>query len=162
VEIWVTMLDNVLRIRRSSRMFQQLQQKILSLIHSLRECAFTSSLLVVTPSSIIWGDIFEDDLLTHSSDSEGAQTEFPWTPSAGVTGPPRTSSVSELSKQRVGAGASEHQILMRRRDKAPQRLEPHLAIETCRSSSISTSGGRYLARGQADDLGEMSRSRYSW
>jgi hypothetical protein len=79
-----------------------------------------------------------------------------------VTGPPRTTSVSELSRQRVGAGASEHHILMRRSGRAPQRLEPHLATEMGRSGSRSTSGGSYLARGQVEDLGEMSRSRYSW
>jgi hypothetical protein len=47
-----------------------------------RECAFTSSLFVVTPSSIRWGDRVEDDLLTHTSDSEGAQTQVSWTPSS--------------------------------------------------------------------------------
>jgi hypothetical protein len=84
-----------------------------------RECAFTSSLSVVTPSNIRQGDRVEDDLLTHSSDSEGAQTQVSWTPySKGVTGPPRTTPVSELSRQRVGAGASEHQRLTRS-DKAP-------------------------------------------
>jgi hypothetical protein len=41
-----------------------------------RECAFTSSLSVVTPSNIRWGDRVEDDLLTHISDSKGAQTQF--------------------------------------------------------------------------------------
>jgi hypothetical protein len=51
---------------------------------------------------------------------------------------------------------------MRRSDRAPQRLEPHLATETGRSGSVSTSGGSYLARGQVEDLGEMSRSRCSW
>jgi hypothetical protein len=40
----------------------------------VRECAFASSLLAVTPSNIRWGDRFEEGLLTHSSDSEGAQT----------------------------------------------------------------------------------------
>jgi hypothetical protein len=128
----------------------------------VRECTFTSSLSIVTPSSIRWGDRVEDDLLTHSSDSEGAQTQFPWTPSAGVIGPPKTASASELSRQRVGAGASKHQRLMRRSSRAPQRLEPHLATETGRSGSRSTSGGSYLARGQVENLGEMSRSRYSW
>jgi hypothetical protein len=75
-----------------------------------RECAFTTSLLVVTPSNIIWGDRVEDELLNHSSDSEGAQTQVSWTPySEGVTGPPRTTSVSEFLRQRVGAGASKNQ-----------------------------------------------------
>jgi hypothetical protein len=101
--------------------------------------------------------------LTQSIDSEGAQTQFSRTPSSGVTGPPGTTSVSELSsRQRVGAGASEHQRLMRRRSRAPQRLEPHLAMETSRSGSGSTSGGSHLVRGQVEDLGEMPRSRYSW
>jgi hypothetical protein len=63
-----------------------------------RECAFTTTLSIVTPSSIRWGDRVEDDLLTHSSDSEGAQTQFSWTPSSGVTGPPGTASVSELPR----------------------------------------------------------------
>jgi hypothetical protein len=127
-----------------------------------RECAFATTLYVVTPSNIIWGDIFEDDLLNHSSELEGAQTQVSWTPSLGVTGPPRTASVSELSRQRVGAGDSEHQILMRMRDRSPWRLEPHLATEMGRSGSRSTLGGSYLARGQVKDIGEISRSRYSW
>jgi hypothetical protein len=37
-----------------------------------RECAFATTLSVVTPSSIKWGGRVEEDLLTHSSDSEGA------------------------------------------------------------------------------------------
>jgi hypothetical protein len=36
-----------------------------------RECAS-----IVTPSSIRWGDRVEEDLLTHSSDLEGAHTQF--------------------------------------------------------------------------------------
>jgi hypothetical protein len=39
-----------------------------------RECAFTTNLSVVTPSNVKWGERVEEDLLTHSSDSEGAQT----------------------------------------------------------------------------------------
>jgi hypothetical protein len=118
-----------------------------------RECAFVTTLSVVTPSSIRWGDKVEEDRLPHSSDSEGDHIQFPWTPSSeGVTGPPRIASVSELpSKQRVGATTSEHQRLMRRSDRAPRRLEPHLASEIGRSGSGSTSGGSYLARGQVDD-----------
>jgi hypothetical protein len=127
-----------------------------------RECAFPTTLSVVTPSHIKWGDRVEDDLLTHISDSEGAQTQFSSTQSSGVNGPPGTTSVSELSRQRVGAGASEHQILMRRSDRAPWRLEPHLTMEMGRSGFGSTSGGSYLARGQVEDLREMSSSRYSW
>jgi hypothetical protein len=64
-----------------------------------RECASMTTLSVVTPSTIIWGDRVEDDLLNHSSDSEGAQTQVSWTPySEGVTGPPRTTSISDLSR----------------------------------------------------------------
>jgi hypothetical protein len=84
-----------------------------------RECAFATTLSVFTPSIIRWGDGVEEDLLTDSSDLEGAQTQFSWTPSSGVTGPPETTSVLELPRQRVGAGASEHQRLMRRSDRAP-------------------------------------------
>jgi hypothetical protein len=73
-----------------------------------RECAFATTLSVVTPSSIEWGDRVEEDLLTHNSDSKGTQTQFSWTPSSGVIGPPGTTSISELSRQRVGAGASKH------------------------------------------------------
>jgi hypothetical protein len=35
----------------------------------VRECAFSTTLYVVTPSRIRWGDNVEDDLLTHTSDS---------------------------------------------------------------------------------------------
>jgi hypothetical protein len=62
----------------------------------VRECAFATTLFVVTRSSIRWGDRVEEDLLTHSSDSKGAQNQFSWTPSSGVTGPRRIASVSEL------------------------------------------------------------------
>jgi hypothetical protein len=129
-----------------------------------RECAFVTTLSVVTPSSIRWGDRVEEDRLTHSSDLEGDRTQVSSTPSSeGVTSPPKIASVSEFpSRQRVGATASEHQRLMRRSSKAPRRLEPHLATEIGRSGSGSTSGGSYLARGQVEDLGEMSRSWYSW
>jgi hypothetical protein len=68
-----------------------------------------------------------------------------------VTGPPGTTSVSELSRQRVGAGDSEHERLMRRIIKAPQRLEHHLGTNTIRSGSGSTSGGIHLVRGQVED-----------
>jgi hypothetical protein len=84
-----------------------------------RECVFSSSLSVVTPSNIRWRDRVEDDLLTHSSDSEGAQTQFSWTPSSGIIVPPGTASVSDLLRQSVGAGASEHHRLMRRRIRPP-------------------------------------------
>jgi hypothetical protein len=62
----------------------------------VRECAFVSYLSADTPSSGRWGDRVEEDLLTQSVDSEGAQTQFSRTPSSGVTGPPGTTSVSEL------------------------------------------------------------------
>jgi hypothetical protein len=127
-----------------------------------RECAFVNYCLVDAPSNVRWGDRVEEDLLTQSIDSEGAQTLFFRTPSTRVTGPLGTASVSKLSRQRVGVAASEHQRLMRRRSKAPQRLEPHLATETSRSGSVSTSSGSHLVRGQVEDLGEMPRSRYSW
>ena len=130
---------------------------------SLRECAFVSCCLsVYTPSSGRWGETVEEDLLIQSIDSEGAQTQFSRTTSSGVIGPPGTTSVLELSRQRVGAGASEHQRLMRRSSKAPHRLEPHLAMETSILGFGSTSGGSHLVRGQVEDLGEMPRGRYSW
>jgi hypothetical protein len=100
-----------------------------------RECTFVSYLSVDTPSSGRWGDRVEEELLTHSIDSMAAQTQFSRTPSSGVTGPPETASVSELLRQRVGVGASEHQRLMRRSSKAPERQETHLAMETGRSAS---------------------------
>jgi hypothetical protein len=121
-----------------------------------------TTLFVVTPSSIRWGDIFEENLLTHSSDSEGAQTYFSWIPSLGVTGPPRKNSVSYLLRQRVGEGDSNNQILMRRSDREPWSLEPHLAIEMGKLGSRSTSGGSYLLRDKVGDLGEISISRCSW
>jgi hypothetical protein len=127
-----------------------------------RECAFISYLSIDTPSSGRWGHRVEKDLLTQSVDSEGAQTQLSRTPSSGVTGPPGAASVSELSRQRFGEGALEHQRLMRRSSRAPQRLEPHLATETGKSGSGSTSSGSHFVRGQVEDLGEMPRSIYSW
>jgi hypothetical protein len=60
-----------------------------------REYEFTSSLSIVTPSNIRWGERFEEKLLTHSSDSEGAQSQVSSIPSLeGVIGPPGTTSVS--------------------------------------------------------------------
>jgi hypothetical protein len=100
--------------------------------------------------------------LTQSIDSEGAQTQFSRTPSSGVTGLPGTASISELSRQRIGARASEHQRSMRRKSRAPYRIEPHLAMEMSRSGSGSTSGGSHLVRGQVEVLGEMPRYGYSW
>jgi hypothetical protein len=118
-----------------------------------RECAFVTTLFAITPSSTRWGDRVDEDRLTHSSDSEGDETQCPWTSSEWVTGPPSIATVSEQpSRQRVGATASVHQRLMRRSSRAPRRLEPHIASETGRSGSRSTSGGGDLARGQVHDF----------
>ena len=69
-----------------------------------------------------------------------------------MTGPPSIATVSEQpSRQRDGAIASVHQRMMRRSSRASQRLEPHMAYETGRSGSGSTSGGGDLARGQVYD-----------
>jgi hypothetical protein len=117
-----------------------------------RECAFITTLSTITPSNISWGDRVDEDRLTHNSDSEGDQTQCPWTDSEWVTGPPSIATVSDQpSRQRDGATASVHQRMRRRRSRAPQRLEPHMAYETGRSGSGSTSGGGDLARGQVDD-----------
>jgi hypothetical protein len=128
-----------------------------------RECAFVSCCLSVdTPSNGWCTDKVEEVPQIESVVSHGTQTQFSRTPYSGVTGPPRTTSVSELpSRQIVGAEASEHQRLMSG-SRAPERLEPHLAMETSRSASDSTSGGSHLVRDQGEDLGEMPRSRYSW
>jgi hypothetical protein len=117
-----------------------------------RECACMTTLSSITPSNTRWGDRVDEDHLTHSSDSEGDETECPLTYSEWVTSPPNIATVSEQSsRKRVGATALEHQRLMRRISRAPWRLEPHLAYEIGRSSSGSTSGGSYLVRGQVDD-----------
>jgi hypothetical protein len=44
----------------------------------VRECAFITTLSVITPSSISWGDRVDEDRLAHSSDSEGDDTQCPW------------------------------------------------------------------------------------
>jgi hypothetical protein len=76
--------------------------------------------------------------LTQSIDSDGAQTQLLRTPSSGVTSPPGTTSVSNLlSRQMVGAEASEHQRLMSGR-RASERFDSHLAMETNKSASDST------------------------
>jgi hypothetical protein len=117
-----------------------------------RECAFITTLSAITPSNISWGDRVDEDRLTHISDSKGDQTQCPWTSSEWVTGPPSIAIVSEQpSRQRVGATTSVHQRLLRRSSRAPWRLEPHIASETGRSGSGSTSGGGDLARGQVHD-----------
>ena len=72
-----------------------------------RECASVTTLYAITPSSTIWGDIVDEDRLTHNSDSEGDDTQCPWTSSEWVTGPPIIATISEQSsRQRVGAIAS--------------------------------------------------------
>jgi hypothetical protein len=85
-----------------------------------RECAFLTTIYSITPSNTRWGDRVDEDRLTHSSDSEGDETQSPWTSSEWVTGPPSIVLVSEQPRrQRVGATASEHQRLMRRSSRAP-------------------------------------------
>jgi hypothetical protein len=117
-----------------------------------RECAFVTTLSAITPSNTRWGDRVDEDRLTHNNDSEGEQTQCLWTSSKWVTGPPMIATVSEKpSRQRVGATTLVHSRLMRRSNRAPRRLEPHLAFETDKSGSRSTLGGSYLARGQVDD-----------
>jgi hypothetical protein len=117
-----------------------------------RECAFVTTLSAITPSNTRWGDKVEEDRLTHNSDLEGDDTQCPWTSSEWVTGPPSIATVSEQpSRQRVSATASVHQRLMRRSSRAPRRLEPHIASETGRSGSGSTSGGGDLVRDQVHD-----------
>jgi hypothetical protein len=117
-----------------------------------RECAFITTLSAITPYNTIWGDRVEEDRLTHKNDSKGDDIQCPWTSSEWVIGPPSIAIVSEKSsRQRVGATNLVHQRLMRRSNRAPQRLEPHIASEMGRSGSGSTSGGGDLARGQVDD-----------
>jgi hypothetical protein len=85
-----------------------------------RECEFIATLSTITPSSISWGDKVDEDRVTHSSDSEGDQTQCPWTDSEWVTGPPSIATVSEqYSRQRDGAIASVHQRMRRRSSRAP-------------------------------------------
>jgi hypothetical protein len=72
-----------------------------------------------------------------------------------------TTSLSELpSRQTIGVGASEHQRLMSV-SRVPERLESHLAMETSRSVSNSSSGGRPSVRDR-ETLGEMLRARDLW
>ena len=53
-------------------------------------------------------DIVEEVPHIQNVAGQGTQTQLSSTPYSGVTGPPGTASVSELSRQRVGVGASEH------------------------------------------------------
>jgi hypothetical protein len=93
--------------------------------------------------------------------SHGTHTQSSRTPFSGVTCPQGTALISKLSsRQTVGAGGSEHQRLMSVSG-APERFESHLAMETRRSISYSTSGGSHLVRDQGEDLGEMPRSKDS-
>jgi hypothetical protein len=118
----------------------------------VRECEFITNLSPITPSSTRWEDQVKEDRLTHNSDSEGDDTQCPWTSSEWVTDPPSIATVSEnLSRQRVGATTLVHQRMRRRSSRAPQRLEPHMTSKMGRSSFGSTSGGGDLARGQVDD-----------
>jgi hypothetical protein len=79
-----------------------------------------TNLSSITPSNLSWGDRFDEDRLTHNNDSEGDETQFPWTYSEWVTGPPSIVSVLEPpSRHRVGAIASMHHRLMRRSNRAP-------------------------------------------
>jgi hypothetical protein len=43
----------------------------------VRECAFMTTLPIVTPSNIRWGDKVEEDRLTHKNDSKRDQTQCP-------------------------------------------------------------------------------------
>jgi hypothetical protein len=105
-----------------------------------RECAFVICCLSIdTPSCGRCANRVEEVPQIESVVSRGMQTQLLRTPYSGVTGPPGTASVSELSsKQTFGAGASEHQRLMSV-SKAPEKLESHLAMETSRSASDSSS-----------------------
>jgi hypothetical protein len=146
------MLDSVPRRRRSSVVLQR-QQRRSSSAQFERECAFIGCCLSVeTPSNGWCTDRVEEVPQIESVVSHGTQTQLWSTPFSGVTGPPGTTSVSELSsRQTVGAGASEHQRLMSV-SRAPERLESHLAMETSISVSDSSSGGRPLVRDQGEDL----------
>jgi hypothetical protein len=128
-----------------------------------RECAFVICCLSIdTPSGGWCADRVEEIPQIESVLSRGTQTQFSRTPYSGVTGPPRTASVSEFpSRQTISAGSSEHQRLMSG-SRAPERFDSHLAMETSRSASVSTSCGSHLVRDQVEDLGDMPRSRYSW
>jgi hypothetical protein len=44
-----------------------------------RECSFVTTLYAITPSNTIWGDIVDEDRLTHTSDLEGDETWCPCT-----------------------------------------------------------------------------------
>jgi hypothetical protein len=153
------MLDSVPRRRRRSRMVLQRQSEEEEFTAQFeRECAFMGCCLTVeTPSNSWCIDRVEEVPQIESVVSHGTQTQFSRTPYSRVTGPPRTTSVSELlSRQTVGAEASEHQRLMRV-SRAPERFDSHLAMETSRSVSDSTSSGSHLVRDQGEDLGEMPR-----
>ena len=109
-------------------------------------------LSVDTPSNGWCADKIEEVSQIESVVSHGTQTQLSSTLYSGVTGPPRTTSVSELpSRQTIGAGALEHQRLMRE-SRAPERFGSHLAMETSRSVSDSSLGGSPLVRDQGEDL----------
>jgi hypothetical protein len=54
-----------------------------------------TTLSTITPSNTRWGDIFDEDGLTHTSDSKGDETQCPWTSSEWVIGPTTIAIVSE-------------------------------------------------------------------
>jgi hypothetical protein len=54
-----------------------------------------TTLFAITPYNIRWGDRVGEDRLTHNNDSEGEQTQCPWTSLEWVTGPPMLASVLE-------------------------------------------------------------------
>jgi hypothetical protein len=60
-----------------------------------RECSFLTTLSAITPSNTRWGDIVDEDRLTHTSDLEGDETQCPCTFSEWVTGPTTIATVSE-------------------------------------------------------------------
>jgi hypothetical protein len=80
VERWVTLHDSVPRRRRSNRVGSVATTEEIEFEEKFaRECAFVTTLSVVTPSNIRWGDRVDEDRLTHNNDSEGEKTQCPWT-----------------------------------------------------------------------------------
>jgi hypothetical protein len=128
-----------------------------------RECAFMGCCLTVeTPSSSWCVDRVEEVPQIQSVAAQGTQTQLSSTSYSGVTGPPGTTSVSELSSiQTIGADASGPQTTLQRsvgepqrlvrESRAPERFGSHLAMETSISVSDSSSGGK------VEIFGEMPR-----
>jgi hypothetical protein len=90
-----------------------------------RECAFIVCCLTVeTPSNSWCVDRVEEVPQIQSVAAQGTQTQLSSTPYSGVTGPPGTTSVSELpSIQTVGADASGSQTTLQRSVDETQRHE---------------------------------------